>query len=104
MDDPDFDLHQCMRKLHIDTEQLAKHLTVDELAVRKYVQTALLRCGVHYGLLLRDQEFLRHLVDIVWQTAKEDQSVPSTEWADRMIEKAKSTISPGPGLHRKESV
>lgn len=33
-------------------------------------------------------KFLLHLVDVVWGEAKEDQSVPSTEWASRMIEKA----------------
>lgn len=31
---------------------------------------------------------LRRLVDHVWQEANEDQSVPSTDWADRMIDAA----------------
>lgn len=35
-------------------------------------------------------QFLRRLVDIVWMEATEGQSVPYTDWADRMIETARS--------------
>ena len=31
---------------------------------------------------------LRHLVDIVWNECTESKEVPSTDWADRMIEEA----------------
>lgn len=36
---------------------------------------------------------LRHLVDVVWGEAHENESVPSTEWADRMIAKAIDTYA-----------
>jgi len=35
-----------------------------------------------------DRKLLFHLVDIVWGVAHEDESVPSTEWAREMIQKA----------------
>ena len=35
-----------------------------------------------------DRVLLRHLVDVVWGEANEDQSVPSTSWANRMIDHA----------------
>jgi hypothetical protein len=38
-----------------------------------------------------NDKFLLHLVDVVWQTANEDESVPSTIWAMKMIEHAKNT-------------
>jgi hypothetical protein len=38
------------------------------------------------------EPFLLHLVDVVWQEAHEDQSVPSTEWAKKMIAKARRTF------------
>jgi hypothetical protein len=37
-------------------------------------------------------KFLLHLVDVVWGEAHEDKSVPSSEWAERMIAKAKDTF------------
>lgn len=39
-----------------------------------------------------EHNFLLHLVDGVWGEAHEDQSVPSTDWAERMIAKAKDTF------------
>ena len=36
-----------------------------------------------------DVKLLLHLVDVVWSTANEDESVPSTKWAKEMIETAK---------------
>lgn len=41
---------------------------------------------------------LRNLVDIVWQTALEDKSVPATWWADRMIDAALLPAPPPVGL------
>ncbi len=35
-----------------------------------------------------DRKLLFHLVDVVWSEAHEDESVPSTEWARKMIQKA----------------
>lgn len=35
-----------------------------------------------------DRKLLFHLVDVVWGEAHEDESVPSTDWARRMIVKA----------------
>lgn len=35
-----------------------------------------------------DRELLFHLVDVVWGEAHEDESVPSTGWSRRMIQKA----------------
>jgi hypothetical protein len=35
-----------------------------------------------------DRKLLFHLVDVVWSEAHEDKSVPSTDWARRMIQKA----------------
>lgn len=35
-----------------------------------------------------DRKLLFHLVDVVWEIAHEDNSVPSTDWARRMIMKA----------------
>lgn len=34
------------------------------------------------------QEFLRHLVDIVWNEVTESEEVPSTAWADELIKRA----------------
>jgi hypothetical protein len=42
------------------------------------------------------QRDLRKLVDHVWQTCAEDESVPSTEHADRMIAAALGPVSPAP--------
>lgn len=39
-----------------------------------------------------EHRFLLHLVDVVWGEAHEDKSVPSTDWAERMIQKAKDTF------------
>lgn len=36
------------------------------------------------------EEFLLILVDVVWTTALQDESVPSTEWARRMIARART--------------
>lgn len=45
------------------------------------------------------QEFLRKLVDHVWGVAHEDQSVPSTKWADEMIEAIRvANPVPQPGM------
>lgn len=41
------------------------------------------------------EEFLLHLVDVVWQTALHDDSVPSTEWAQRMIARARERYVKG---------
>lgn len=35
---------------------------------------------------------LPHLVDVVWGEANEDTSVPSSDWARRMIDKADATL------------
>ena len=35
-----------------------------------------------------DRKLLFHLVDIVWGVVHEDNSVPSTNWARKMIQKA----------------
>jgi len=35
-----------------------------------------------------DRRLLFHLVDVVWGEAHEDESVPSTEWSRRMIQRA----------------
>ena len=35
-----------------------------------------------------DRKLLFHLVDVVWSEAHEDESVPSTDWSRRMIQKA----------------
>lgn len=37
--------------------------------------------------------FLRHLIDVTWGIANEDESVPSTNWADRIIQQARSTYA-----------
>ena len=50
-----------------------------------------LRQAVRHAL---DDAFLLHLVDVVWGVAHEDVSVPDTEWARRMIAKARETFSP----------
>lgn len=52
---------------------------------------------IAYKLKLEDevdhlQQLLPHLVDVVWGEANEDESVPSSDWAKRMIEKAKRTL------------
>lgn len=36
---------------------------------------------------------LRRLVDVVWNEATESTAVPSTNWADRLIERAIPTIA-----------
>ena len=38
------------------------------------------------------EAFLLHLVDVVWGVANEDESVPSTDWAKRMIQTARYTF------------
>lgn len=48
-------------------------------------------CGLpmgHDSDTFKERAFLRRLVDVVWGEAHEDQSVPSTEWGDRMIDHA----------------
>ena len=35
-----------------------------------------------------DRKLLFHLVDVVWSEAHENESVPSTDWSRRMIQKA----------------
>ena len=59
------------------------------------LRTALSEVSVREGKALaeikRQDKFLLHLVDVVWGEANEDESVPSTDWALRMIEKAKAT-------------
>jgi len=40
----------------------------------------------------RLKRLLPHLVDVVWGIAHEDESVPSSDWARRMIEKAEATL------------
>jgi hypothetical protein len=45
--------------------------------------------------LLALRPALRDLVDRVWQAAMEDQSVPDTAWADRMIDAALSEKGEG---------
>lgn len=35
--------------------------------------------------------FLRHVIDVAWNECTESQTVPSTDWADRMIAQAKQT-------------
>lgn len=42
-----------------------------------------------------NRDFLAHLVDVVWQTANEDTSVPSSEWAGRIIDHAFGSWSRG---------
>lgn len=37
---------------------------------------------------VQDRDMLRKLVDIVWNEATESTTVPATEWADRLIDKA----------------
>jgi hypothetical protein len=41
--------------------------------------------------LEEDEAFLFRLVDVVWGTANEDESVPSTDWAARMIIQARDS-------------
>ncbi len=38
------------------------------------------------------ERLLLHLVDVVWQDVYEDESVPSTRHAKKLIQKAKDTI------------
>ena len=45
----------------------------------------------------QDETFLLHLVDVVWGTANEDESVPSTDWAARMILQARDSYGGGVG-------
>ena len=40
----------------------------------------------------RVKRLLPHLVDVVWGVANEDESVPSSEWAERMIAQAEATL------------
>jgi hypothetical protein len=42
-----------------------------------------------------DRATLRRLVDIVWNEATESTTVPSTDWADRLIDRA-LTAAPSP--------
>lgn len=43
----------------------------------------------------KEYKFLRHLVDVVWSEAKENEEVPSTYYADKIIQKAKETFENG---------
>lgn len=43
-----------------------------------------------------DRAFLRKLVDIVWNEATESTVVPSTNWADRLIERARAALQQAP--------
>ena len=43
--------------------------------------------------MARLKRLLPHLVDVVWGEAHEDESVPSSEWAWRMIDRAEATLS-----------
>jgi hypothetical protein len=42
------------------------------------------------------QRFLRRLVDVVWQEATESEAVPSTDWSDRLIARAKQQDTDDP--------
>lgn len=54
--------------------------------------------ALYHDLLNARQEqselFLLQLIDVVWGVAYEDESVPSTAWARRMIAKARETYDP----------
>ena len=39
------------------------------------------------GFVVVDAEGLRKLVDVVWNECTESTAVPSTDWADRMIDR-----------------
>lgn len=49
-------------------------------------ERALAKKSVETFSLTRTQ--LRHLIDHVWQTCKESEEVPATEWADKLIDEA----------------
>ena len=44
------------------------------------------------ALIQPNREQLRHLVDVVWNAVTESEEVPSTEWADELIDKAFSDL------------
>lgn len=48
------------------------------------------------GLHKNRQSFLRHIVDVAWNECTESQTVPSTDWADRMIAHAQQTYQEPP--------
>lgn len=41
----------------------------------------------------QDNLFLLHLIDVTWNEANQDKSVPSTAWAKDIIKKAKKTFN-----------
>lgn len=41
---------------------------------------------------LEGEQFLLHLVDVVWGEAHENESVPATDYAQRMIQAARDTF------------
>ena len=48
------------------------------------------------GLHKAQQSFLRHVIDVAWNECTESQTVPSTDWADRMIAQAEQTYREPP--------
>ena len=48
-------------------------------------------CAKRYALTeCREQVFLRRIVDRAWNEATESTAVPSTDWADRIIDRART--------------
>lgn len=58
------------------------------------------------GCGITERSFLRHLVDVVWREAKESSEVPATDWADRVIARAKETFDrkDDPEVERPETI
>lgn len=59
------------------------------------------------SVFIVDRLFLRKLVDYVWKTSRESTTVPSTSWADRMIEevlKNNSHVTLGPAKEGIEKI
>lgn len=47
-------------------------------------------CAKRYALTeCREQVLLRRIVDLAWNEATESTTVPSTDWADRIINRAR---------------
>ena len=71
-------------------------LEPDLRAAKAIIETLTISNNMLSQIVEGQERFLLHLVDVVWGVANEDESVPGTDWAKRMIEQAKKSFKEAP--------
>lgn len=67
------------------------HIALIENLEQRIINLQEKNTEMEYNISKNGYMFLLHLVDVVWNTAKESEEVPSTKWAKEMIDKANET-------------